>query len=368
MPQIKGIDYVEFYVGNASQATHFYRLAFGFTPVAAATLETGDREHTSFALKQNNISLILTSALSPQSPVAEHVKLHGDSVKDIAFTVADATEAFEKVVSRGARAVLQPTVYQVNGGRIVKATVATCGDTVHSFIERQGVSTNHFPGCQPVVPTKDSSTTSPMALTAIDHIAICVEHATLRHWFDFYIDVFGFHHSHQEDIVTENTAMNSGVVQNETGEVKFPIMEPAANKCQSQIEEYLAFHHGPGAQHIALLSSNIEQSVRALRNNGIAFLNTPVEYYEALEDRIGKFDEDVDTLRELNILVDRDRWGILKQVFTKPLHDRPTAFMEIIERKGARGFGGGNIKALFEAIEREQDRRGNLRKQLGTHA
>lgn len=367
MLQINGIDYVEFYVGNASQAAHFYRLAFGFTPVAAATLETGDREQTSFALKQNNISLILTSALSPQSPVAEHVKLHGDSVKDIAFTVADATQAFEEVVRRGARAVLQPTVYQANGGKIVKATVATCGDTVHSFIERQGVSTNHFPGCQPVVPTQDSST-SPLALTAIDHVAICVERATLRHWFDFYIEVFGFHHSHQEDIVTENTAMNSGVVQNETGEVKFPIMEPAANKCQSQIEEYLTFHHGPGAQHIALLSSNIEQSVRALRNNGITFLDTPGEYYEALEGRIGKIDDDLDTLRELNILVDRDHWGILKQVFTKPLHDRPTAFMEIIERKGARGFGGGNIKALFEAIEREQARRGNLRKPMGTHA
>jgi 4-hydroxyphenylpyruvate dioxygenase len=199
----------------------------------------------------------------------------------------------------------------------------------------------------------------PAALSAIDHIALCVEPQTLKHWFDFYIDVFGFHHSHQEDIVTENTAMNSGVVQNETGQVKFPIMEPAANKSRSQIEEYLDFHHGPGAQHIALLSSNIKQTVRALRDKGISFLHTPDDYYDALEGRVGRI-EDVRTLRELNILVDHDPWGILMQVFTEPLHDRPTAFIEIIERQGARGFGGGNIKALFEAIEREQSRRGTL--------
>lgn len=357
MLQIHGIDYVEFYVGNASQAAHFYRLAFGFTPVAAATLETGERERTTVALKQNAITLMLTSALSPGSPVAEHVKIHGDSVKDIAFTVDNATQAFEEVVNRGAQPVMQPAVYRFNGGKIIKATVGACGDTVHSFIERQGVSTDTFPGCQPV---NNHAQSSSMGLTAIDHIAICVEPDTLRQWFDFYIDVFGFHHSHQEDIVTDQTAMNSGVVENNTGRVKFPIMEPAANKYQSQIEEYLDFHHGPGAQHIALLSSNIEQTVRALRNNGISFLNTPADYYNSLEERVGKIDDDLDTLRELNILVDRDYWGILKQVFTKPLHDRPTAFMEIIERNGARGFGGGNIKALFEAIEREQARRGNL--------
>jgi 4-hydroxyphenylpyruvate dioxygenase len=357
MLQIDGIDYVEFYVGNASQAAHFYRLAFGFTPVAQATLETGERERTTFVLRQNDITLVLTSALSPQSPVAEHVKLHGDSVKDIAFAVDDATSSFEEVVRRGAHPVMEPTVYEQRERRIVKATVAACGDTVHSFIERHGGDGRFFPGCQTV---KDFPQPAPMALTAIDHVAICVEQDTLKQWFAFYIDVFGFHHSHQEDIVTDNTAMNSGVVQNETGQVKFPIMEPAANKCRSQIEEYLAFHHGPGAQHIALLSNDIEQTVRALRGNGIAFLHTPDDYYDTLEERVGRIEEDVETLKQLNILVDRDRWGILKQVFTKPLHDRPTAFMEIIERKGARGFGGGNIKALFESIEREQARRGNL--------
>lgn len=357
MLNINGIDYVEFYVGNASQAAHFYRLAFGFKPVALATLETGERERTSFALRQNDITLILTSALSPDSAVAEHVKLHGDSVKDIALNVDDAERAFVEAVRRGARPVLEPTVYEQDEGRIVKATVAACGDTVHSFVERRGAGGQFYPGYQAI---KNPPQASPSALEAIDHVAICVEPGTLKQWFDFYIDVFGFHHSHQEDIVTDSTSMNSGVVQNRTGQVKFPIMEPAANKCRSQIEEYLAFHHGPGAQHIALLSGDIKQTVRALRDNGIAFLHTPDNYYDALEARVGKIDEDLETLRELNILVDHDRWGILLQVFTKPLHDRPTAFMEIIERKGARGFGGGNIKALFEAIEREQARRGNL--------
>jgi 4-hydroxyphenylpyruvate dioxygenase len=359
MWEIKGIDYVEFYVGNASQAAHFYRLAFGFAPVALSTLETGERERTSFALEQNDIRLILTSALSPESPVAEHVKLHGDSVKDIAFAVTDATRAFEETVRRGARPVMEPTVYEQDEGRIVKATVAACGDTVHSFIERsnKGAGASFFPGFQPM---KNPPLTAPTALKSIDHIAICVEPGTLKRWYDFYIDVFGFYHSHQEDIVTDNTAMNSGVVENAGGSVKFPLMEPAANKRRSQIDEYLDFHHGPGAQHIALLSSDIKQTVRSLRANGIPFLYTPDTYYETLEARVGKLDEDFETLRELNILVDRDQQGILMQVFTKPLHDRPTAFMEIIERRGARGFGGGNIKALFESIEREQARRGNL--------
>jgi 4-hydroxyphenylpyruvate dioxygenase len=357
MPQIDGIDYVEFYVGNAAQAAHFYRLAFGFTPVALATLETGERERTSYALRQNRITLIFTSALTPGNCVAEHVNLHGDSVKDIAFTVGDATRAFEETVRRGARPVMEPTVYEQDEGRVVKATVAACGDTVHSFIERQRGNQPCLPGYQ-VVRTPPPAV--PVALTAIDHIAICVEPDTLQHWFSFYIDVFGFHHSHQEDIVTDHTAMNSGVVQNAAGLVKFPIMEPAANKHRSQIEEFLAFHHGPGAQHIALLSADIKQTVRALRANGIDFLHTPAVYYDALAERVGLPAEDVQALRELNILVDHDRWGILMQVFTKPLHDRPTAFVEIIERRGARGFGGGNIKALFEAIEREQAQRGNL--------
>ena len=360
MLQIKNIDYVEFYVGNASQAAHFYRMAFGFTPVAFSSLETGERDHTSFVLQQNNITLIFTSALLPDSPVAEHVRVHGDSVKDIAFNVDDVPYTFDETVRRGARPVMEPTLFDQEEGRLVKATVAAYGDTVHSFIHREGMDKRFFPGYQSF---KNPPPVSPTGLTAFDHIAACVEPNSLRDWFDFYIDVFDFHHSRQEDIVTENTAMNSGVVENSNGRVKFPLMEPAPSKRSSQIEEYLEFHHGPGAQHIALLSDDIVQTIRALRTNGIDFLYTPDTYYETLEERVGTLDAiDIDkkSLRELGILVDRDKCGTMFQVFSKPLHGRPTAFMEIIQRKGARGFGGGNIKALFEAIEREQALRGNL--------
>jgi len=357
MLQIKNIDYVEFYVGNASQAAHFYRMAFGFTPIAFSSLETGERDRTSFVLQQNNITLIFTSALAADSPVAEHVRVHGDSVKDIAFNVDDVPYTFKETVRRGARPLMAPTFFDQQEGRFVKATVATFGDTVHSFIHREEMDKRFFPGYQSF---KNSPPVIPTGLTDFDHIAACVEPNSLRDWFDFYIDVFDFHHSHQEDIVTENTAMNSGVVENSNGHVKFPLMEPAPSKHSSQIEEYLEFHHGPGAQHIALLSDDIIQTIRALRANGIDFLYTPDTYYETLEERVGMIDVDRQSLRELGILVDQDKWGTMFQVFSKPLHGRPTAFMEIIQRKGARGFGGGNIKALFEAIEREQTLRGNL--------
>ena len=357
MLQIKNIDYVEFYVGNASQAAHFYRMAFGFTPIAFSSLETGARDRTSFVLQQNDVTLIFTSALSPDSPLAEHVRVHGDSVKDIAFNVDDVPYTFAETVRRGARPVMEPTFFDQKEGRFVKATVAAYGDTVHSFIHREGVDNRFFPGYESF---KNPPPVMPIGLTAFDHIAACVEPNTLRNWFDFYIDVFDFHHSHQEDIVTENTAMNSGVVENSNGRVKFPLMEPATSKHSSQIEEYLEFHHGPGAQHIALLSDDIVQTIRALRTNGIDFLYTPDTYYETLEERVGTLDVDKQSLRDLGILVDQDKWGTMFQVFSKPLHGRPTAFMEIIQRKGARGFGGGNIKALFEAIEREQALRGNL--------
>jgi 4-hydroxyphenylpyruvate dioxygenase len=357
MPQIKEIAYIEFYVGNASQAAHFYRSVFGFRPVAKATLETGERERTSIVLRQNDITLILTSALVPSSPVAEHVRTHGDSVKDIAFVVDDVEQTFAEVVRRGAHPLLPPTMFEQGGARVKKATVAAYGDTVHSFIEQHGANGHLFPGYQTI---EQPPQVESIGLSAIDHVAVCVEPGALKQWFDFYIDVFDFRHSHQEDIVTDNTAMNSGVVQNENGRVQFPIMEPAPHKRRSQIEEYLDFHHGPGAQHIALLSDDIIRTVRALRENGMEFLYTPDNYYERLEERVGRVDEDVEMLRETGVLLDNDRWGTLLQVFTKPLHDRPTAFMEIIQRKGARGFGGGNIKALFEAIEREQEMRGNL--------
>jgi len=355
--QINNIDYVEFYVGNASQASHFYRMAFGFAPIAFSSLETGERDRTSFVLQQHDITLIFTSALSPDSPVADHVRVHGDGVKDIAFNVDDVESTFQEAARRGARPVLEPTLCEEKDGQFAKATVAAYGDIVHSFIHRHGVDQRFFPGYQSY---KNRPQVIPTGLTTFDHIAACVAPNSLRDWFDFYIDVFDFHHSHQEDIVTENTAMNSGVVQNSNGSVKFPLMEPAPSKHSSQIEEYLEFHHGPGAQHIALQTDDIVQTIRALRGNGIDFLYTPDTYYETLEDRVGKLDVDERSIRELGILVDQDKWGRMFQIFSKPLHGRPTAFMEIIQRQGARGFGGGNIKALFEAIEREQALRGNL--------
>lgn len=357
MPHINEIAYVEFYVGNASQATHFYRTAFGFQPVAQSTLDIGAREATSFVLRQNQITLILTSSTAAASPVREHVRIHGDSVKDIAFAVDDAAQTFAEVVRRGASPVLPPTVFEQNGTRVVKATVKAFGDTVHSFIERHGTCARFLLGYQPIA---HPQTVKPTGLSAIDHVAVCVEPGALKSWFDFYIEVFDFHQSHQEDIVTENTAMNSGVVRSENGRIQISIMEPAPHKSTSQIEEYLALHQGSGAQHIALLSEDIFRTVRALSENGIEFLKTPANYYDQLEKRLGRVGEDVSRLRELSILLDHDHWGALLQIFTKPLHDRPTTFMEIMQRKGARGFGGGNIKALFEAIEREQALRGTL--------
>lgn len=355
--QFKAIDHVEFYVGNARQATHFYRTAFGFKPVAFAGLETGVRDRVSFIVEQNNIRLVLTSALGPDGPIAEHVKLHGDGVKDIALAVDDAVGAFDEAVRRGARPIMEPTVLEDDERHIVKATIAAYGDTVHSFIQRSANDGGLLPGYQPVKIDLPATSTG---LASIDHVAISVEAGKLDYWIDFYNDVLGFRQSHQENIFTEYSAMNSKVVQNSTSLIKFPIMEPADGKRKSQIDEYLHSHCGPGAQHIAVLSSDIVKTVKALRDNGIEFLATPRTYYDRLEERIGEIDGDLDELRELNILVDRDGWGHLMQVFTKPLQSRPTVFLEIIQRKGARGFGAGNIKALFQALEHEQALRGNL--------
>jgi 4-hydroxyphenylpyruvate dioxygenase len=356
--QLLDIDYVEFYVGNAFQAAHFYASTFGLPTVARAGLETGARDSVSFLTRLNEIRMIFTSSLRPDGAIAEHVRLHGDSVKDIAFRVRGAAQAFESAVRRGARPVMEPTVYEDEDGRVVKATIAAFGDTVHSFIERDAYRGDaFFPQYR-----KHPSPLFPISngLLAFDHIAVSVEAGKLDRWVDFYREVLGFHQSHQEDVSTEYSAMNSKVVQNSTGQIVFPIVEPASGKRKSQIDEYLSFHCGPGAQHIALLSSDIVKTVRTLRNNGIEFLYTPDTYYDGLEERIGKLEEDIQPLREQNILVDRDGNGYLKQVFTKPLQSRPTVFMEIIAREGARGFGGGNIKALFDAMEREQALRENL--------
>jgi 4-hydroxyphenylpyruvate dioxygenase len=356
-PKLRGIDYLEFYVGNARQAAHFYRTAFGLMPIAYAGLETGSRDRTSFVVGHRHIRLVLTAALDPQSPIARDVHTHGDGIKDIAFTVDDAEAAFQQAVKRGARPVLEPTTYEDEEGKLIKATIGVYGDTVHSFIQRSGLERNFLPGYRALDATP---ALTPGELAAIDHVAISVDKGRLDEWIDYYKQVLGFHMSHEEDVLTELSAMNSKVVQSRNGRIKFPMMEPAAGRRKSQIEEYLNFYHGPGAQHVAFLSGDIVHSIRALRANHIEFLPTPGTYYDLLEERVGALDEDMGMLRELNILADRDKAGYLLQVFTRPLQSRPTVFMEVIQRKGAVGFGAGNIRALFEAIEREQAARGNV--------
>jgi 4-hydroxyphenylpyruvate dioxygenase len=358
--QLKGIDYVEFYVGNARQAAHFYRTAFGFQPIAYAGLETGIRDRASFVLQQRNIRLVMTGALDPSSPIAEHVKLHGDGVKDIAFTVDNAERAFEETVKRGARPIMEPMVIEGQKGSVTKATIATYGDTVHSFIQRTTYHGTFLPKYHAI---KNPPPVTSTGLVEIDHIVGNVELGKMDQWVDFYNQVLGFRqlqHFSDDDISTEYSALMSKVVENGAGRIKFPINEPAKGKRKSQIEEYLQYHHGPGVQHLALLTDDIIATVRALRANGLDFLRTPDTYYDALNERVGKIDEDMAAVHELGILVDRDDEGYLLQIFTKPLQDRPTVFFEIIQRKGARGFGAGNFKALFEAIEREQALRGNL--------
>jgi len=356
-PKLNGYDYIELYVGNAHQAAHFYRTAWGFTPVAYAGLETGVRDRVSIVVEQGRIRLVLTAAQGPDGPIADHVKLHGDGVKDIAFLVDDVEEVFNQVVDAGARPVTPPVVLKDGDHAIRKATVAAYGDTVHSFVERGDYTGPFLPGYQAARAYSPSTSTG---LKEIDHVAVSAEAGTLEELIEFYRHVFGFHQSHQEDVATEYSAMNSKVVQNHTGTIKFPIIEPAPGKRKSQIEEYLAYYGGSGVQHIGLLSEDIVASVQTLRDNYVEFMQTPGTYYDLLEDRIGKIEEDVESLRELSILIDRDDWGYLMQTFTRPLHNRPTLFFEIIQRKNARGFGAGNIKALFEALEREQLSRGNL--------
>lgn len=357
---LRGIDYVEMYVGNARQAAHFYRTAYGFTPVAYAGLETGVRDRISFVMQQRTIRLVLTGALAPDSPIAEHVKLHGDGVKDIALEVDNVESAFAAAVARGAIPLLEPTVIESKWGRVHKATIHAYGDTVHTFIQRDEYTGTFLPGYHKVV---DPPKAEPTGIAAIDHMVGNVELGKMDEWVNFYARVMGFSQLQQftdDDISTEYSALMSKVVQNGSGRIKFPINEPAEGRKKSQIDEYLDFYRGPGVQHIALITPDIIGTVRQLRDNGIQFLKTPDTYYMALAERIGAIDEDYDTLRELGILVDRDDEGYLLQIFTKPTGDRPTVFFEIIQRKGSQGFGAGNFKALFQAIEREQELRGNL--------
>lgn len=348
---IKGIDYIELYVGNAQQAAFFYCTTFGFTPIAYAGPETGVRDHASFVIAQGDIRLVLSAATTPHHPIAQHVSLHGDGVKDIAFTVDDVQGIFEHSVRCGAHPASEPRVIAGRNGQIHKATIGVYGDIVHSFIQRDAIGDTYLPQYQPF---QHSWPVAPVGLHAIDHVASCIEAGNLELWVQFYKEVFDFQQLHEESVATEYSAMNSKAVRDPSGRIKFVIMEPAPGKRRSQIEDYLLSHGGPGAQHFAVSTNDIVTTVRALRAQGIQFRSTPGTYYDMLEERVGRLDIDVAALRDLHILVDRDDWGYLLQIFAKPVQARPTLFCEIIQREGARGFGSGNIKALFESIEREQ--------------
>lgn len=353
----RGIHHVEFYVGNAFASAYFFTHALGFRPLAQAGLETGLRDRQSFAVEQGSIRLIFTNSLDPGGPIADHVRVHGDGIRDVALAVDDAEEAFVRCVDAGAAPLEEPHEASDEFGTVSKATIGTFGDTIHSLVQRGRYDGPLLPGFKPWRTPGHARSAS---IAAIDHVACCIEGGTMPKWMEFYERGFGFREVHHEDIVTAHSAMNSKVIGNDDGTIKLPLMEPAPGRSKSQIEEYLEYHHGPGAQHIALLSSDITTSVRSMREGAVEFLETPREYYDTLPSRVGAIDEEIDVLRDLNVLVDRDRWGYLLQVFTKPITGRPTGFLEIVQRKGARGFGGGNVRALFEAVERAQAARGNL--------
>jgi 4-hydroxyphenylpyruvate dioxygenase len=357
---IKKVDYIEMYVGNAKQAMHYFAKGFGFQPVAYSGLETKNRNSTSYVLKQKGIRLVLTATLSPDHPVADFVKVHGDGVKDIALEVDDVESAYNEAVKRGAIPIQEPQTYTDEHGTLKRAIVGTYGDTVHSLVERDDYQGVFAPG---YVPFTGNLKVEETGLLGIDHIVGNVELNKMEEWVSYYENVFGFTqliHFDDDDISTEYSALMSKVMQDGLGRIKFPINEPAEGKRKSQIQEYLDFYHGPGVQHIALTTPDIIKTVSMLRENGIEFLTVPPTYYQDLKNRVGDIDEAVDELAKLHVLVDRDDEGYLLQIFTKPIVDRPTLFVEIIQRKGSRGFGAGNFKALFEAIEREQALRGNL--------
>ena len=358
---LNGTDYVEFYVGNARQAAYYYRAAFGMKLVAYKGPETGTRDRASYLVQQDKIRFVLTTALSPDGEIADHVKLHGDGVHEIALWVDDAASAYRETTKRGARGVLEPTILKDEHGEVRISAIGAYGDTLHGFIERKDYRGVFLPGYRAV--DGDDPVSRPVGLKYIDHMVANVGWGQMNAWVGFYRDVMGFQlyqHFDEKDISTEYSALMSKVMSNGNGRVKFPINEPATGKRKSQIEEYLEFYHGPGVQHIAMATDDIIGTVSKLRAQGIQFLRVPTTYYDDLVERCGKIDEPVDQLAELGILVDRDDEGYMLQIFTKPVEDRPTLFYEVIQRKGSRSFGKGNFKALFEAIEREQGLRGNL--------
>ena len=355
-----GWDYVELWVGNAKQAAFFYEHAMGFSRTAYEGPETGVRDRASYVLEQGDIRFVVTSALREEHEITKHVARHGDGVKDIALTVPDATEAYRQAVQRGARGVVEPHRVEDDFGSIELSAIATYGETIHTFVNRADYAGPFKPGYRTASP---STAVSPVGLTNIDHIVGNVELGRMNHWVEFYETVFGMTemiHFSDEDISTEYSALMSKVMADGEGKIKFPINEPAEGKRKSQIEEYIEFYGGAGAQHIAMATDDIVRTVEAMQGRGVLFLTTPEAYYEDAFDRVGEIEESWADLRRLRILVDRDEDGYLLQIFTKPTQDRPTLFFEVIQRHGARTFGEGNFKALFEAIEREQALRGNL--------
>ena len=357
---INGTDFIEFYVGNAKQAAHFYQAAFGFHVTAYRGPETGVRDRVSYLLTQGKIRLMLTAPLSPDGEIAEHVRRHGDGVHDIALWVDDARDAYAKAIERGANSAYEPRVARDDDGQVVTAGITIYGDTIHSLVERRNYRGAFMPGFEKRAPHYQAE---PTGLLYVDHCVGNVELGKMNAWVGFYERVMGFKNLisfDDKDISTEYSSLMSKVMSNGNERIKFPINEPAEGKKKSQIDEYLEFYRGPGVQHLALATNDIIHTVTALRDRGVEFLTVPTTYYDELQGRVGRIDEPVDKLQELGILVDRDPDGYLLQIFSKPVEDRPTLFYEIIERKGARSFGKGNFKALFEAIEREQAARGNL--------
>jgi 4-hydroxyphenylpyruvate dioxygenase len=358
---LNGTDHLEFYVGNAKQAAYYYRTAFGMQLVAYSGPETGMRDRVSYVVQQGKIRFVLTTPLGPDNPIAQHIQLHGDGVREIALWVDDAEAAFRETTRRGAKPVLEPTTFEDEHGRVRISAIAAYGDTIHGFVERANYGGVFLPGFRAV--EGEDQIARPVGLLHIDHMVGNVGWGQMDAWVSFYRDVMGFQlyqHFDDKDISTEYSALMSKVMSNGNGRVKFPINEPATGKKKSQIEEYLEYYRGPGVQHIAMATNDIIATVSKLRDQGVEFLRVPTTYYDTLEQRSGKIDEPVDQLAELGILVDRDDEGYMLQIFTKPVEDRPTLFFEIIQRKGSRSFGKGNFKALFEAIEREQALRGNL--------
>lgn len=357
---INGTDYLELYVGNSKQAAHFYKTAFGFQSLAYAGLETGLRDRESYVVVQDKIRLVLTSPLHSGTAIGQHIDRHGDGVKVVALWVDDSERSFRETVARGAQPFMEPTVTEDAHGRVVRSGIYTYGETVHLFVERKNYHGIFLPGYRE---WKTEYNPSPIGLKYVDHMVGNVGWGEMNKWVNFYAKVMGFSQLvsfDDKDISTEYTALMSKVMSNGNGRIKFPINEPAEGKKKSQIEEYLDFYEGPGVQHIAVATDNIIETVSELKNRGVEFLRVPATYYEDLMERVGEIDEDLEPLRDLGILVDRDEEGYLLQIFTRPIEPRPTLFFEIIQRKGARSFGKGNFKALFEAIEREQAVRGTL--------